>query len=183
VKQRWRALAICIVVLIIGYFAFRMRFRMEAKVWHWRHGYSLNVGLYQVPVPDGWLVHDDDTPNTVMLINTHLANTSAPLSAVSVVDVSLVPSPPRDLDVWASFTRQTLERQGVDDVSERSMMAGDETVVCLSGHMLRTIVASITAISTQCRSSGRLSLRFSGPQSALPDFYKIISEIRRTKQS
>ena len=185
VKRYWRTLAICIVVSIVGYFAFRMRFRMEAKVWHWRHGYSLNVGLYQVPVPDGWLVQNYDTPNMFMLVNTHLTKTSDPFSSVSIVNVSLVPSPPRDLDAWASLTRQSFERQGLNDFKEQSIPAGDETIACLGGQVLRAMirVPSMAAVSMECRSSGRLSVGFSGPESALPEFYKIVSEIHKKKQS
>jgi hypothetical protein len=185
VKRHWRTLAICIVVLIIGYFAYRTRFQMEAKVWHWRHGYSVNVGVYQVPVPDHWLVEDYDTPNMFMLINTRVTKTSDPLSAVTIVTVSLEPSPPLDLDAWASMTRQSFERQGLNDLKEQSIQAGDETIVCLGGQALRAMirVPSIAAISMECQSSGRLSAGFSGAESALPEFYKIISEIHKTKQS
>jgi hypothetical protein len=184
-KPRWRTPTIIIVVLIVGFFAFRMRFRIEAKVWHWRHGYSLNVGIYQVPVPDGWLVQDYDTPNMFMLINTHLTKTSDPFSSVSIVNVSLVPSAPRDLDAWASMTRQSFERQGLNDLKEQSIQAGDETIVCLGGQILRAMirVPSLAAVSMECRSSGRLNLGFSGPESALPEFYKIMSEIHKKKQS
>jgi hypothetical protein len=180
-KLAGRVLLAGIAVLILGYPTYRRRFQIEAKVWHWRHGYSTYVGDYQVPVPDHWLVEDSNDANIVILIDTRVRKMGDPLSDVGILTVSLAPFPPRDIDDWASLTRQSLKRDGVTSVEEKTFRAGDETVVCLGGYALREIlhVPSISAVSLECRSTGRLDLGFSGPRSELQEFYVIASQIHK----
>ena len=181
-KRGFRISLIVAVVLIVGYFAYVTRFQIEAKAWHWRHGYSIIVGDYEVPVPDHWLVQDFDNPNLIDLIDTRVRREAGPLSKVSVVTVDADARPMPDLSFWESFRRQSLEQRGIA-VEEMTLRLGDERMTCLGGEELREIlhVPSVTAVSLECRSLGRLSLRFLGPRTGLQDFNSIASQIHKRK--
>lgn len=182
-KKIVRVLLTGVALLVSGYLIYGYWARIEAKVWHWRHGYSLYVGDYQIPVPDHWLVLDTESESMATLVNTHVKRAQDPFSRTSVITVSYTASPPRDLDAWASLSRQMIEREGVSDVEGKTLRAGDETIVCLGGLELRALVhvPSLSAVSLECRSSGRLSLGFSGPESGLTEFYSIASQIQERK--
>jgi hypothetical protein len=182
-KRSARVLLIGIAAVILGYPIYARRFQIEAKVWHWRHGHSTNVGEYEVPVPDHWLVEGSEDPTILNLVDTRVRKTGDPLSNVSILTISLAPSPPRDIDAWASLTRQSIEHRGVASVEEKTFRTGDETVVCLGGQELREILhaPSVTAVSLECSSTGRLELGFSGPRVGLQEFYSIASGIHKRK--
>src|SRR5437879_8279018 len=69
-KASVRFAVIGLVCVSFGYFAYARRFQLAAKIWHWRHGYSVMVRNYQVPVPDGWLVQNLDERDVTMTRNT-----------------------------------------------------------------------------------------------------------------
>ena len=182
-KRALRLFMLGVIVLAIGYVVYGRRAQIEAKIWHWRHGNSVNVGAYIVPVPDQWLVFDYEDPTAATLIDTRVHKTPDPLSAVDVITVIALSSPARDLDFWASFQRQWLERSGLRDIMQRTLQADDEVLICLGGYQFRDAlkVPNSTAVSLECQSSGRLSLIFSGHASGLPEFYSIASQIRKRK--
>jgi len=181
-KRVSRLLLTGIVVLIIGYLVYGRRAQIAAKVWHWRHGYSTYVGDYVVPVPDHWLVDTSEDPRMITLIDTRVRRTADRLSAVNVITVSALSSPIRDLDSWASFARQRRERDGLREIEEKTIQAGDERMFCLGGYELRDIMRLPTAaVSLECRSSDRLNLGFTGHRSGLQEFYTIASQIRKRK--
>jgi hypothetical protein len=170
-----------IAIAALGYIGYAKRFQIEAMIWHWRHGYSTSVGEYEVPVPRQWMVWLDNDPNSVSLIDTRIRRRSGLLSAASLVDVHSLDRPFHDLSSWQSFERQTIERQGLTVVEERTLRVDDETVVCLGDYELGRIlkVPNVSVVSVECVSTGRLHLAFFGPQAGLADFYAIASHIRK----
>ena len=110
IKRTLRMMFIVIVIVMVAYLIYGKRFQIEAKLWHWRHGYSTSVGEYDVPVPDQWLVENYNSLQTIDLINTHVERNAGPLETVSMAGVNYLPQPVRDLDVWESLKRQSLER-------------------------------------------------------------------------
>jgi hypothetical protein len=137
-----------------------------------------------VPVPDHWLVDTfEDDPRMINLIDTRVRRTANRLSAVNVITVIALSRPIHDLDLWASFTRQRLERDGLKEIEEKTIQAGDLRMVCLGGYELRDImrVQGTAAVSLECQSTHQLSLGFTGQRSGLQDFYSIASQIRKRK--
>lgn len=181
-KKALRRLLMVIVVLVIGLLVLARWAQIAAKVWHWRHGYWTYVGEYVVPVPDRWLVEINESRDTVTLIDTRVIRTADRLSAVSIITAH-ISRPVRDLDAWASFSRQRRERDGLRDIEEKTVQAGDERMVCLGGYEFRDVmrVPGTAAVSLECQSTGRLHLMFIGSRSRLPDFYAIASQISKRK--
>src|SRR5580692_1064658 len=48
------------VLLALGSIYYLYRYPLTAKIWHWKHGYSTTMGNYEVPVPEHWLITDQD---------------------------------------------------------------------------------------------------------------------------
>src|SRR6266853_208943 len=65
-----RVMILLLIVVTILHFAYRKRYQLEAKIWHWRHGYSTRVGNYSVPVPEHWLILIQNS-TVFTLVNTN----------------------------------------------------------------------------------------------------------------
>ena len=65
-KRRTIILVLAILALAI-YGADRYRSRIEAIVWHVRHGDSTTVGAYRIPVPRYWFVGQDSSGDAQLL--------------------------------------------------------------------------------------------------------------------
>jgi hypothetical protein len=141
----------------------------------------MTVGRYEVPVPEHWLVERYETTTLATLVDTRFRKSRHGFSRAGAIVVSSGPSGPKDLNFWLSETRQKLEHDGVSNVQEKTLSLDDDTMVCLGGRQLAAIahVPTITAVSLTCVSSGGLSLVYTGPGSAVPEFYAIASGIRR----
>jgi hypothetical protein len=188
-KSRVVSLLLLILFVALGYFAYTKRYQLAAKIWHWRHGYSTTMGNYEVPVPEHWLVLEQNS------IAFTLLNTSPPrlqrdgkFHTAAVIDIFL--SRNRSigadkLDFWLSLKRQWLEREGVKSIEEKKLGFGDDAVNCIGGSQLRAIMRDnpnfpdTDIVSLECKSADDLSIMFLGEPSDVQNFYTFVSEIRR----
>src|SRR5574338_78295 len=53
----------------VGCVLYAYRYPMAAKIWHWRHGSSVTMGNYEVPVPEHWLITNQNSAG-LTLMNT-----------------------------------------------------------------------------------------------------------------
>jgi hypothetical protein len=183
-KRTLRMLLIGIFVLIIGYPIYARRFQIEARIWHWRHGYSAAIGDYIVPVPDHWLIVEkgpDDRDLT--MVDTLVEKQAEHRLTANVITVIFLSQPVQNLDGWESIKRQQLEHSGLSTIEERTLWADDRRVICIGGYELREVlhVPAPTLLSLECSLGGQLSLIFAGYRSGLEDFYAIASQIRKRK--
>jgi len=191
-KNKWlsmiRLLLIgMLLILITEYLVYGRQTRrgrwaqINAKVWHWRHGYSAYVGDYVVPVPDHWLVETNENRPMITLVDTRGRRTSDPLSGINVIDVVALSDPFGDLDSWVAIERRSRERINVRDIEEKTLRAGDERIVCLADHRFRDLphFPDTSIVSVECQSNDRLSLTFFGHET--DEFYTIASQIRKRK--
>ena len=181
-KRATRLLLIGVLVLVVGYPIFARRFQIEAKVWHWRHGYSTTVGDYTVPIPDGWLILVEDVDGQdLSMLDTHVKRQPGSLQTANEIIVGSLPRPMRSLESWESIKRQQLERSGLINIEEKTLWAANQKVICLGGYELRDVVhvPGTTQLSLECQSAGRLNLIYIGYRSGLEDFYTIASQIRK----
>src|SRR5579862_6180091 len=56
------------IVAAISFIVYANRNSIEAKVWHWKHGYFATIGAYDIPVPGDWLVLGESS-TTITLAN------------------------------------------------------------------------------------------------------------------
>jgi hypothetical protein len=179
-----RLLLIGVLVLLVGYPIYARRFQIEAKIWHWRHGYSAAVGDYVVPIPDHWLILVEGVDGRdLAMFDTLVKGQPGPLLTPNMITVMSLSHPLRSLDSWESIKRQQLEHSGLSHIEEKTLWAADQKIVCLGGYELRDVlhVPGATHLSLECQSAGQLNLIFIGYRSGLEDFYTIASQIRKRK--
>lgn len=179
-KRVLRALFISLLILAGALFVYAGRYQIAAKLWHWRHGYSVRFGGYEIPVPDHWLVETSGNPDWITLTDTRVRKRRDPFDGNSI-DVHILSNPLRGLDFWLALKRHELKDiAGLPEIQEKALNAGDEKIVCLGGYEIREAThVPTTLVSLDCRSTGQLSLMFVGHQTQ--EFYAIASQIRKAR--
>jgi hypothetical protein len=184
------------LLLALGSVYFRYHYPLEAKIWHWKHGYSTTMGNYEVPVPEHWLIANENSvaftlmnsaPNVPRDANFHMT------AMITVFPFRLRSIGPDRVAFWLSQQRQLLAREKVESVEEKTLKFGDESITCIGGRELSAGLRSIPnrlqskpfpetdIISLNCVSEGGLHISFTGEPSDLQSFYAFVSEIRRKK--
>jgi hypothetical protein len=121
--------------------------RIEAYVWHLRHGTTLDVDHYRIPVPKQWYVKDI-SENFVMLIDLNTGD------GVSVETGGL---PKRlTLSAWADLESRILS-DTMKMTGKRDFHIAGEAYLCIE----RDVSAGITHLyPIECRSDGGLTVSF-----------------------
>ena len=173
VLQRWLTILVTLAALAaLGLVVYPWRFKIEAKIWHWRHGYSTRVEQYQVPVPAAWLVTDSDDPDWVDLVDVSGKRRG-------VITLMSHRTTIGDVSRWKSVKEEWLAREGVRDLEERDVSFANGILSCVGGSELRDAERLPTnLVSLECETPGTLGLMFVGPRSGIPEFYAIASKIQ-----
>jgi hypothetical protein len=151
----------------LSYVAFVKRDRLVAKLWHLRHGNSLIVSGYQVPVPNGWLV-TNQTDLDVELVATG-TDERGPIFAHILVSTNRPRSyRPRDLTYWRLSQEQFLKGKAFKNIEERTLHFDGESVVCIG-----------SPVNLRCMSTAPLNFMYVGQESEVPRFEAVISGIRK----
>jgi hypothetical protein len=166
------------VVTTAGYLVFAYQVQIETKIWHWRHGYSAQVGKYQVPVPKDWFPDDHSDHRSLDLIDTRLDKDAGALAEVSVISVDTSSPPVHELAFWTSTEQARLSREEID---QRALEIDGELVSCAGGEELGKLLGTdaVRVVSMQCQSTAPLALRYSGSDANLPEFYEIAPGIHK----
>jgi hypothetical protein len=184
-----RVTILFLLVFTLGYLAYAKRYQLGAKFWHWRHGDSMRMGDYEVPVPEHWLITDHNYV-AFTLINTASIEPKDPKFHTTAV-ISIFPFRNREigsegLNFWLSLKRQWLEREGVKSLEEKKLNVSDAATICIGGSELRDAIVrdnlhgfDTDIVSLECRSTDGLSILFVGEPSDLQPFYSFVSQIHR----
>jgi hypothetical protein len=188
-KSRFLIVVTALFIVGVGYVAYAERYQLAAKLWHWRHGYMITMGNYEVPVPEHWLITDR---NFVAFSLMNTASTFPRDAKFHTADEIVVfPFGNRaigneGLDVWLSLRRQWFERERVKSVVEKKLTIGDAEAFCFGGSDLKDLIVGhghpefdTDVISLECRSTDDLSILFVGEPSDVQPFYTFVSQIRR----
>jgi hypothetical protein len=106
------------------------RLQIQAAVWHWRHGYWVNAGAFEVPIPEGWLVRTDMS-NSMATVIMNTAPRKPPADAIVLMTQM---SPHKDLEVWKRMRSQQFERNGPGNVEAKTFESQDNhEVACVGG--------------------------------------------------
>ena len=184
-----RVTILLLIVALLAYLGYGKRYQLAAKIWHWRHGYSTIMGNYDVPVPEHWLLLDQNYV-AFTLVNTEPTvprrdgrfHTTA---LVTLFPFRRSPAGASQTQFWLSLQRQRLEREGVKTAVEKTLSFDDEAVICIGGGELSAIMRHEKAfpetsiISLSCMSDHGLDIQFVGEPSDLQHFYTFVSQIRR----
>ena len=187
-KYRFLPVLVALFIIAIGYAAYTKRYQFEAKAWHWRHGYSVTMGDYVVPVPEHWFISDQNYVAFTMmnaapnLPRDHKFHTTAVVTVFPFRQRAIAPD---GLALWLSLQRQRLARDEVESVEEKTLNFADESILCIGGRELNAILRGnpnhleTDIISRNCMSQRGLNILFVGEPSDLQSFNALVSQIRR----
>jgi hypothetical protein len=183
-----RVATLFLLVFMFGYLAYAKRYQFKAKIWHWRHGNSIMMGKYEVPVSQHWFIYDqDDVAFTMMNSGPNLPRDSKfhTTAVITVFPFRQRAVGSNGLAFWLSLQRQRLMRDEVESVEEKTLTFGDESITCIGGRELSEILrgnpyhVETDIISLNCMSERGLNILFVGEPSDLQSFHAFVSQIRR----
>jgi len=176
------------VLLALGSIYYRYRYPLTAKIWHWKHGYSTTVGNYEVPVPEHWLITDQDFVAFTLMNSAPNIPRDTKIQMTAVITVFPFRERgigPDGVAFWLSQQRQRLVRDEVESVEEKTLVFGNESMTCIGGRQLSAIARSspnhieTDIVSLDCMSERGLNIIFVGEPSDVQSFYTFASQIRR----
>jgi hypothetical protein len=176
------------VLLALGSIYYRYRYPLTAKIWHWKHGYSTTVGNYEVPVPEHWLITDQDFVAFTLMNSAPNIPRDTKIQMTAVITVFPFRERgigPDGVAFWLSQQRQRLVRDEVESVEEKTLVFGNESMTCIGGRQLSAIARSspnhieTDIVSLDCMSERGLNILFVGEPSDVQSFYTFASQIRR----
>src|SRR5260370_3242863 len=183
---RWLTI---LMILAFGYLLYLKRYPLEARIWHWRNGFSARMGNYEVPVPEHWfIIHQDSV--AITLFNTAPSlprdgkfHTTAVVTVFPFRNHSIGAT---GLASWRCLKHHWLEQEGVKSVEERNISFNGEESTCMGGGELQEIVfrgrndlPKTDLVSLDCMSVNNLEIMFVGEPSDLQPFYALVSQIRK----
>jgi|SRR6266850_362520 len=188
-KSRLLIAFTALVIIAAGYIAYAKRYQLAAKLWHWRHGYSVKMGNYEVPVPEHWLIADQNFVAFTLMNTSPTLPKDAQFHTTAVIDIFPFRTRaigPEGLNFWLSLRRQWLEREGVKSLEEKQFNVNGAAIVCIGGSRLRDAIVrgklpdfDTDIVSLECKSVDGLYILFVGEPSDLEPFYSFVSQIRR----
>jgi hypothetical protein len=127
--------------------------RIEAHIWHLRHGNTIDVGQYRVPVPMEWYV-EPRISDGVMLIDLNTGDST-------FVQTSGLPKG-RTLSSWADFvSRASAISATMKTTRQRNFNINGETFLCIEQEVdIGPRLGHIYIYPIQCLSDGGLEVRF-----------------------
>jgi hypothetical protein len=182
-KWIWGLVSV-ILIVALTYFIYPRRYQVTARIWHWRHGNTVQFGNYIIPIPADWFVND--SPPGIELIDAGFASRPHFFPGTSSTIVLLNPGPKKiDLNSWQFYRRQELVRSGMQNIEERTIGQGDGTAVCVGGDLFQEVMHIPLAglVSVDCQSTGGLHLLFSGYVTDLPSFYALVAGMHPTSNT
>jgi hypothetical protein len=153
-------------------------YRIEAWVWHWKHGNSVQVGEFTVPVPNEWGVQRLESGPTQQI---ELVNTKGGKPFWATVTITEEPSWRRNIvlaDVSSSRQRM-MKNLGIHVTDTRQLVINGVAGFCLDGEtaMMGTPVRNIS-----CYLGTSLSVEYFGSPLKAPSFYSILDGISKASK-
>ena len=146
------------------------------------------MGNYEVPVPEHWLITDQDFVAFTLMNSAPNIPRDTKIHMTAVITVFPFRERgigPDGVAFWLSQQRQWLARDEVESVEEKTLVFGNESMTCIGGRQLSAIARSspnhleTDVISLNCMSERGLQILFAGEPSDVQSFYTFVSLIRR----
>jgi hypothetical protein len=171
VKSGFKIAGILVVVCasLLVLLSFLPIYRIEAWLWHWKHGNNMQAGEFRVPVPNEWLVRHSETGMTREM---ELLNTAGGRPFWATITIS-EEQPPRNIALadFASSRRRMMESLGIHVTSTRQLKVDGVAGFCLDGE---TAMAGRPVRNISCRLGANLSMEYIGSSLKAPSFYAIL---------
>lgn len=124
--------------------------RIEAFVWHLRHGISVDVGSYRFPVPKKWYV-ESLAPDDILLVDLQNGD------GIGVRLIKVQPDRRITLPVWARLEEQSPIGSDMKVTARKELRIGSEEFLCLEKDY---DLKKLHLYPIECRSEGGLEVSF-----------------------
>ena len=144
--------------------------RIEAYYWHLRHGTSLTIDGYRVPVPKHWYVHYV-LPNDVMLIDLNSGDSITVRTSSQPKGLTLA--------TWEALISRPLLGGAMKVLGRKQLQAGGETIVCIERN-IETEAVHLYPI--ECRSESALEVTFRpyvSSKKSTDMFYSLLQQLQK----
>lgn len=149
----------------------------SAAWWQIKNRGTLTFGSYLIPVPLNWQVHDFGRDDRLLFRIDRDPKTLQPGNypvTINVIDKGA----PVDLDTWASEAVSGLQ-VGSSGVLRHAGRIDGELMLCVGTEIgPKSVRTGETPLAYDCRSTGRLELLITAPDSAMTQIWDIVSRIR-----
>ena len=122
--------------------------RIEAYVWHLRHGNSIDIGQYRVPVPKQWYVWP---------MERNSLETGVIMTDLNSGDVISVDTNGLTLSAWSDLMKRSLASKTLKATGQRSFSIRGEKFLCIEQDWDEKFVHYYPI---QCQSDGGLEVHF-----------------------
>jgi hypothetical protein len=148
-------------------------YRAEALWWHLRHGHTIQVGEFRVPVPTEWYVSSFEAGPSQ---EVELVNTKGGRALWATIDISEQSSQHQnqDLDELARLRQRSMGNLGVHVTDLRQLPIGGVGGFCVDGE---TAMAGLPVRNISCRWRTGFSVEYIGSPLKAPSLYSILAGI------
>lgn len=148
--------------------------RIEAWMWHWKYGNSVQVGEFSVPVPNEWGVRRFESGMTdeVQLVNTEGGK---PFWATVTITQEWR-QPNTVLADLANSRRRMMESRGTHVSDPRNLVVDGVSGFCIDGY---SPMAGIPVRNISCYLGTSFSMEYIGSYLKAPAFYSILANISK----
>ena len=181
-KPRSKLVLSATLVLVIAWTAYHYRLSIKAWGWHLRHGTTIMVNGYVVPVPKNWYVEDQGNGDQLLVrLDTDDRTPYKRLKAHTSILLLREKPVKGDLDSWMSLERNSLKQRGVESISDRTFNTNGEALTCLGGDQPggQKGLYDLDPISWRCKSPGGLEIMVNVTEPDLNQAWNILSHIRK----
>ena len=148
--------------------------RIGAWWWHWKHGNSIEVGEFRVPVPNEWSVWSFDTG---MTHEVELQNTKGGKHFWATITITQETRPPNaSVTDLVALRRHSMENLGIHVTETRQLTIGGTPGFCIDGE---TAMAGLPVRNISCRVGAAFALEYIGSSLKAPSFYVILEGISK----
>lgn len=187
-----RSRVMLLAILCVCVFeAYRYRVLIQTRLWHLRHGETLVVDHFVVPVPRNWYVKDTGDDSR-LLIRLDTEDRSGDPSrdqkgrfhAFVSIDFSKTLFTMEKLERWTTIQTSMVKKEG-SEPDVRTFNLDGETISCVGGQRFSQFAAKTPQFfesdpnSGGCMSSGQLQVQFAGADADMPQVWNIVSHIRK----
>ncbi len=178
----WARSTILFVAALVIWVGYSRRILISAWIWHLQHGTSLVVGNYVVPVPKNWYVQDWGSENQLLVrLDTDERTRLSRLKAHAGVSLAEEPTLTNDQTISSrmSLAMDSLKREGVNPVMQRTFDIGNGRIVCAGGYKPKSPgIYDLDPVAWSCSTHG-LELRVVATEPDMEQVWNIVSGIRK----
>jgi len=165
------------VVLALMCLAYSQRGRIESRLWHFRHGNTLEIGKYTVPIPENWYATSiGEGQHIAMRTDTEDRSVTKRLKTRAAIGIRLS-TPVKDYVAKEEIWLQS-QTGGSRPASQRIFHVDGDTLLCTGGELVASGgIPDIAPVGWNCKSDGGLTITVVATPPDMPQTWEIISGI------